>query len=1689
MERPYEGLRTTEIEALFEARRADPDYLQGLVFELALRPDTSARKLLAKLAAHLATLEGEGEPEAPVSEKQESAETSRETTATTAKPFPEGPPREQVSTPGHAELPVVGSLHVFDDLIRDHWDEPFVLESLREQLAGRREPEAQPYLGRIAARLQVLSARASALGDSTSITADAPELEKISAGKTDRDVPLARVHSGLPLHELRELFIRCWDRPDELHEIQEELEHREGVEVQSLRIHVQERLGELEQGPEPALPEELRADVDEPDALVFIEEPEPSALTVEGTSSGLTALEEEAPSDDGELRDQLRPSGPVPRRWWRARSPRDTGLVDTSGWEIEDPQLGLLRAAASDDEHEVHLAACEWDLDPAILIHSAEDIQARKHWQDTLEPFEHQVKNLITFCRRAPVALFADDVGLGKTISAGLVLSELIARAKVRRALILVPKVVLLNQWKEELEEKFGLRSYYATGVELDQYLRRDPEILITTYDSARNRIEQLAKVGFDMVIMDEAHKLRNLYGTASPPKIAERIRQALSERAFRYVLMLTATPIQNRLWDLYSLVDLLTTAKGHENPFGSQESFVRRYLADGKNEARQLHPGRRDEFRRILSQYMVRTRRAEANLEFPARHVYLEPARGAEGEQQLSELVGSFIGDLNPLAQSSLAQALMSSPEALVAQLANMAESGSVARSSYEAAREIQATVTRTGKADLLLELLRKLQSERPGDWRVVVFTGRKETQNAIGRFIEAELGTEIVGFIRGGDHVGNLRTTQGYAADPPTINVIVSTESGSEGLNLQSGNVIVNYDLPWNPMILEQRIGRVQRLGSKHASVIVLNLVLGGSVEEHVVGKLSEKLAAIASTLGDIEGILESLPEDQGDGASMEKRIREMVVSSLAGMDVEGSLRRMQESIDRAKRIYEDEKRTVEHHLGRLDEMHDAGPRMPALSSLEPRMSEKEFVRRGLRASGGELVDLGDGRWRYTIAGYPPEEVVFSREDLERHRPSGFAGGPRVSLYLPGQPAFEKLGERWRNSAHHAIRDLRGDRDALVRAVVEDWSRQFGESLSVSEFQVSEDQAAFVGEFILRTAVSVAHDKYEKLIEVPFVPEGLELAQAGSLDRAPLVDEDLSLADVLVEDQELTSVLRGSLDRDTDVRDFAGFYVRRLAEEREKAGDDEDLLALHDQCFTPRVSSKVVGAKGALFEIVDVDLSLTIDGVDAGTASIRCIPGSRAILEAPSIEACAVTGQQVPSSCLETCSVSGIRAIRSEMVQSERSARFGLLHHSRRCESSDRVLLEDEVAVCAITGKTADKELLVRSGVSGKLGLEQEILTCHFTGVRLLPEEAGTSLISGRAYRLDEEVEGGANAVRGHRSEFHRCAESGALLPELDLAVSDVSDRLVDERLMVESAKSGRRGAPSEMVQCESTGALLARDEVSTCAATGMTVDRDLLEESEVSGRSALPGMMVMCEESGRSMLPDEGGRCSVTNRLVDQGLLEKSAVSDKRALKSALETCSVTNKRVLPSELGTCEVTGRRALHEQLCRCSVTNKNVLLEDTVPNALAGGERINRESAGFSEHSGRATNAALLTRCGWDGRARLPDEVKLCALSGVPVGVEFLDDEGNLEPLADLLRRCELRDGPGDSMSVEAIPHMEVPGVGDVRRMKAFRFVASPTGHSRAVGGWRHRLLGIRTQRVAFLLTDGRIVGRVAVH
>lgn len=859
---------------------------------------------------------------------------------------------------------------------------------------------------------------------------------------------------------------------------------------------------------------------------------------------------------------------------------------EKSRWAINSIHVGNLQGAPSDDQFELHLAAIEYELSTPITIETKDDILSRKHWSERLEPFEHQVQNLITFCRRSPVALFADDVGLGKTISAGLVLNELQTRKKVRRALILCPKM-LLHQWKDELAEKFGIHAEYGVGNELNPWLHHAVPVVITTYESARDRMDSIRTASFDMLILDEAHKLRNLHGTANTPLLAKAIHSSLANRDFKYVLMLTATPIQNRLWDMYSLIDCLSTAKGHANPLGTPAEFVKQYVADGTNTARKLRPGTRDGFRRKVQDYMVRTSRQDANLAFPERHVKPVQCQASAAEKALQQLVGTAIEKLNALARMSLAEALMSSPRALLAQVRRMNGTGTLSSSILQQFEKgIQAAGTGC-KLAKLHEILGALRDKNPGNWRAIVFTRRLDTLDLICEGLQAK-GIRAA-TIRGSGQATNLKSITSFKSDPPHANVLVSTDAGAVGLNLQVCNIIINYDLPWNPMVLEQRIGRVQRLGSNFRYIEVLNLTVKDSIEDHIVARLLSKLQLISATIGDIEAILEASNFD--DDERFEEELRTLVTRALLGQDVEVALRQAQESIKKAKEIYDAEREQVEETLGGMDEMHRSGPAVPKLKPKPPRLDVPTFCRKAFACEGASLHELPNKQIRVAPRGRAAWTATFDDKDPDLLRTGlGTFGGSSVYLYEEGSRAFEGLLGEWRKRHAHRVLDRVEESREGIRSALHDWANSFGLDVTVKEWVIRREHFKFNGRLDIRATASISHDRFEKMCSAKH-----SSPEDGTLPNPLAKCEPLRECGISEMLPEAGRLLTEAVETDSDIREFIRFYDARMSEEVERAGRTAAQRNEVSRRYETSLAAELVGASGSRYATIEVDAIFT--------------------------------------------------------------------------------------------------------------------------------------------------------------------------------------------------------------------------------------------------------------------------------------------------------------------------------------------------------------------------------------------------------------------------------------------------------------------------------------------------------------
>lgn len=455
------------------------------------------------------------------------------------------------------------------------------------------------------------------------------------------------------------------------------------------------------------------------------------------------------------------------------------------------------------------------------------------------EPFPHQLQAAARVLRHMQGrAILADEVGLGKTIEAGLVLSELRLRGLARRALVLVP-AGLVDQWQEELDRKFALPSVVAQGKGWPPVnAMGDQPVVIASLASARRSPlrDTFTTDPWDLVIVDEAHRVRNARSASG--RLARTLRS-------RHLLLLTATPVENRLGDLHELVSLVRP--GH---LGTPAQFRARHGAGSA-------PGQASDLavlRSRLGDVMVRHRRSEVALMLPRRLAHTRRVVPQVDESELYRLVservrhdGRSASPTQAMGLRSIARLAGSSPPALAAGLEK--------RGWADLARRARRLVT-TEKADAFLEVLKH---HRARSEKVVVFTAFRHTLGFLTGLV-AETGIAVAAYHGGLARREKEAAIRSFRDD---AEVLVTTEAGGEGRNLQFCHAMVNFDLPWNPMQIEQRLGRIHRIGQEH-DVELTNLVARGTIEDRILGVLETKINLFELVVGELDMILGRVDDD---------------------------------------------------------------------------------------------------------------------------------------------------------------------------------------------------------------------------------------------------------------------------------------------------------------------------------------------------------------------------------------------------------------------------------------------------------------------------------------------------------------------------------------------------------------------------------------------------------------------------------------------------------------------------------------------------------------------------------------------------------------------------------------------------------------------------------------------------------
>ncbi len=458
-----------------------------------------------------------------------------------------------------------------------------------------------------------------------------------------------------------------------------------------------------------------------------------------------------------------------------------------------------------------------------------------------VERFPHQLKAALAVMRDlGGRALRAAEVGVGKTIEAGIILKEYLLRGQIRTALVLTP-ASLCEQWAEELREKFELDFLVSRGAEGRW---GDHPLVIASLETARHARHRarVRRVGFDLVVVDEAHRLRNHLTLGW---------KFINELGARNLLLLTATPVQNDLRELYNLVTLL-----RPGAVGTFAQFRAEFMTAGDR----LKPRNTDKLRSLLASVMIRAQRASTLIKFPRRQVKTLILDLAEDEALLYQDVSEFVirtiesGDEDVarrwyftlvVLQKELGSSIAAAAKTLH-HLAGKAASGLETKALKELARRATA-IGRSTKVEALVRLVKSL------DDKAIIFTQFRASQAEIATALtEAGIVNEIF-------HGEQTWQEKEEALDRfrGAVPFLVSTEAGGEGRNLQFAHIVINYDLPWNPMRVEQRIGRVHRLGQEH-DVSIYNLVARDTIESYVLEILEKKIRLFELVVGEVEEIL---------------------------------------------------------------------------------------------------------------------------------------------------------------------------------------------------------------------------------------------------------------------------------------------------------------------------------------------------------------------------------------------------------------------------------------------------------------------------------------------------------------------------------------------------------------------------------------------------------------------------------------------------------------------------------------------------------------------------------------------------------------------------------------------------------------------------------------------------------------
>lgn len=427
-------------------------------------------------------------------------------------------------------------------------------------------------------------------------------------------------------------------------------------------------------------------------------------------------------------------------------------------------------------------------------------------------------------------AILADEVGLGKTIEAGMIIREYMEKGLVKKFLILVP-ASLGFQWTNEMVKKININDIFFNrkGRAWDYF---DHQIASLDMAKRKEHAQYLNEIDFDMVIVDEAHRLKNR--ETMNWKFVNGLKK-------KYCLLLTATPVQNNLEELYNLICIL-----YPELYKDIKEFKNNYVA-GKHLVKNA-----DRLKNELEDVMIRNSHENTGLIFPERIIHHITVKLSDKERQLYDKVSDYVkkeyrlrraGKVSILNLLTYQREVCSSSFALLRTLSNSKVYTPVLYEILELAKDIKIN----SKMKKVLEILKEL------DGQTIIFTEYRATQIYIAKYLE-DNGYKTILFNGGFSSSGKEYIKYIFQKKK---DILISTEAGSQGLNLQFCKNIINYDMPWNPMKVEQRIGRVHRLGQT-SDVNIYNLATENTIEEKILKLLYDKINMFKSIIGKMENIL---------------------------------------------------------------------------------------------------------------------------------------------------------------------------------------------------------------------------------------------------------------------------------------------------------------------------------------------------------------------------------------------------------------------------------------------------------------------------------------------------------------------------------------------------------------------------------------------------------------------------------------------------------------------------------------------------------------------------------------------------------------------------------------------------------------------------------------------------------------